>query len=87
MLVFSMPNIHAFPHMQILNMMRFSYIIIYSRVTTQLFLGNIVSRIIFQNVFNPKTTFMQYGYFPKIPIKKLFSMEGQPILPQLGTTT
>ena len=30
---------------------------------------------------------MQHDYFPKIPIKKLLTLEGQPILPQLGTTT
>ena len=71
-LFFSMPNIHAFPHMQILNMMHFSYIITYSRVTTQLFLGNIVSRIIFQNLFNPKQHLCNMIIFEN-PIKKLLT--------------
>ena len=34
----------------------------------------------------PKTTFIKHGYFPKIPLKKLLTLEGQPILPQPGTT-
>ena len=71
-LFFSMPNIHAFPYMQILNMMHFSYIITYSRATTQLFLGSIVSRIIFQNVFNPKQHLCNMIIFQN-PIKKLLT--------------
>ena len=71
-LFFSMPNIHAFPHMQILNMMHFSYIITYSKVTKQLFLGNIVSRIIFQNLFNPKQHLCNMIIFEN-PIKKLLT--------------
>ena len=71
-LFFSMPNIHAFPYMQILNIMHFSYIITYSRATTQLFLGNIVSRIIFQNIFNPKQHLCNMIIFQN-PIKKLLT--------------
>ena len=74
-LFFSMPNIHAFLHMQILNMMHFSYIITYSKVTIQLFLGNILSRIIFQNVFNPKQHLCNMVIFQKIPKKSYLSQE------------
>ena len=52
--------------------MHFSYIIIYSRVTTQLFLGNIVPQIIFQNVFDPSKVYATW-LFSKNPIKKLLT--------------
>ena len=82
-LFFSSLNIHAVPHMQLLNIMHFSYIITYSKVTTQLFLGNIVSRIIFQNVFNPKQHLCNMIIFQN-PIKIYLPQQSNPNLPQPG---
>ena len=98
-LFFSSLNIHAVPHMQLLNIMHFSYIITYSKVTTQLFLGNIVSRIIFQNVFNPKQHLCNMIIFQNVfnpkqhlcnmiifqnPIKIYLPQQSNPNLPQPG---
>ena len=54
----------------------YMYIYIYIKVMTQQFFfqENIVSIGISKSMSNPKTTFMQHGYFSKIPIKKLLPL-------------
>ena len=74
MLIFPYQQFMHFPKCNI----KYDAFFIYSKGHNTILLRKHISTyIIFQNVFDSKTTFIRYGYFSKIPIKKLLTSQPQ----------